>query len=345
MNRLKRYLLCCTVMIVAQGTLYPQVSYDNWNFSIRAQNAAQTDSIASLGIRVGATSDFDNLYDIPRPPRPPSGTYLELYFPHSGGSYPPVLGSKYASDYQGPSDPVWDLSLESSVAGTLTIFWDSAYVSQVEARLQLFLLDLSTGALTDMRASGRYTFAYAAKRDFRIVGGVKINLRYLMEGFWNGSSQVRDTVSAYLAEPVPPFSFIDSTKSFLSSSGTGQLIFNHAPTGSYYLVLRHRNHIEIWTAASLGLTSGTTSFAQYDFASGSGSAFGTEALKASGGLFVAWGGDVNQDGLVDYRDRNVTWNNREAGGRLSTDCNGDGLTDAVDYLMVLDNRYKIRQKP
>src|SRR5512144_660531 len=173
--------------------LYAQLPYDAWNARLKAVNSQMTDSIASFGVRTDATSDFDNAYDIPRPPRSPSGDYLEIYFPHSGGSYPPILGTKYAVDYQGPADPSWSLSVESSVPGALTVSWDSSYLNSIERRVQLFLLDVTGGTLTDMRTHGSYTFTYAGKRDFQIIGAIKVDLTYLMEGFWNGASQVADT--------------------------------------------------------------------------------------------------------------------------------------------------------
>jgi hypothetical protein len=159
------------------GTLAPaQVPYSNWDFMIRGQGGSLSDSLARMGIRPDATADFENAYDIPRPPRSPSGAYLELYFPHSGGAYPPLLGTRYATDFQGPVDPVWNMSVESSAALPITLLWDSAYVNSIEPRVQLFLVDLASGARVNMRLAGRYSFNYTAKRDFQIVGAVKVDL-------------------------------------------------------------------------------------------------------------------------------------------------------------------------
>jgi hypothetical protein len=322
-----------------------QISYDNWNFQIRGMNSALTDSLAMLGVRPDATSGFDNIYDIPRPPRPPSGQYVEVYFPHSGGNYPPLLGSKYAADFLGPSDPSWNMSVEASLAGPLTLLWDSSYVSSIEPRVQLFLYDITGGTLVNMRTAGSYTFNYSVKRNFQIFGAIKINLTILMEGFWNGTSQVQDTITAYLAGAQAPHGFADSVNVPLSGTGTGFAIFRYAPSGAYYLAIRHRNHLEVWSADSLPLVKGTTSTSSYDFSTDAGKAYGTTALKQVGSVFVTWGGDVNQDGVIDYRDRNLTWNNRGLNGYISTDCNGDGTCDSADYAIVLANRLRVLQRP
>lgn len=343
-----RTVISLFVVLLVPGAmnLHAQIPYDDWRVGIKAGNALMTDSLAAFGIRPDATSDYDNAYDIPRPPRAPSGAYLETYFPHSGGSYPPLLGSKYASDIQGPSDPTWSFSVEASANGPIVLTWDSMYVQSTEARVQLFLLDQLSGTSVDMRASGRYVFTYTAKRDFQIIGAVKVNLTFLMEGFWNGATQVQDSVTGLLAQSAPPHLLVDSTKVLLSNAGTGLLVFASAPTGAYYLVVRHRNHLEVWSSIILSLTKGTTSaLSPYDFSASGGSAYGSGALKQSGSMFVAWGGDVNQDGVIDYRDRNLTWNNRGQAGYLSTDCDGSNVTDGSDYTIVLDNRLKIVQRP
>lgn len=272
-----------------------QVSYDHWNFLLRATNAQLTDSLAMPGVRNDATADYDNQYDIPRPPRPPSGNYLEVYFPHSGGHYPPILGTKYAIDFQGPDDPSWNLSVEASAAGPVTLRWDSAYVGSIEPRVQLFLRDLTTGSLTDMRRLGSYSFSYTTKRNFQIVGILKVGLRYLMEGFWNGAVQVKDTVTGYLAASTQPYAFVDSCRAPLSELGAGMLVFKNAPEGAYYCVVRHRSHLEIWSSMPLAVTKGTSSFTPYDFTTSEGQAFGVGALKQAGGVYLAWAGDVNQD--------------------------------------------------
>lgn len=325
--------------------LYSQTTYDNWDFQIKAQNIQLTDTLARFGIRSDATTGFDNLYDFPRPPRSPSGNYLEVYFPHSGGNYPPVLGSKYATDYQSPNDPIWNLSVESSIAGLITLFWDSSYAQLIETRVQIYLLDISDGNLTNMRIKGSYTFSYTAKRNFQIVGAVKINLKYLMEAFWNGTSQIQDTVVGYLANHTTPFNFNDSAKVNLTNLGQGWLIFPTALTGNYYLTIKHRNHIEIWSSLPISLTKGTTSFSAYDFSNSATTAYGIDALKQVGDVFVSWVGDVNQDIVVNFIDRNLTWNNRNQTGYIPTDCNGDNITDAADYTLVLNNRLKLVQRP
>jgi hypothetical protein len=110
-------------------------------------------------------------------------------------------------------------------------------------------------------------------------------------------------------------------------------------------VIRHRNHLQLWSSTPQSLTKGTTSFSTYNFSTGNDKAFGSEALKQVGPVFVAWGGDVNQDGVIDFLDRNDTWNDRGTSGYKPTDCTGDNLIDSADYSIVLANRLRIIQRP
>jgi List-Bact-rpt repeat protein len=166
-SRLIGLLACFSILFSLP--LGAQVSYTHWNFLIRATNSQMTDSLAMPGVRSDATADFDNQYDIPRPPRSPSGTYVEVYFPHSGSNYPPILGTKYAIDFRGPDDPLWNMSVEASSPGPLTLSWDSTYVNSIEPRVQLFLRDTLTGVMTNMRQRGSYSFNYTTKRNFQIT--------------------------------------------------------------------------------------------------------------------------------------------------------------------------------
>jgi hypothetical protein len=345
MKRIAALTVMAVTLALLSSDAMAQLPYTNWDFLISARTATLSDSLARMGIRSDATDDFENIYDVPRPPRSPAGSYLEVYFPHSGGSYPPILGSRYATDFRGPADPVWDLSVECSATASLTLLWDSSYVSTIEPRVQLFLLDVLTGTRVNMRTAGRYTFNYTTKRDFKIVGALTVDLTFLMEGFWNGSTQAQDTVTGYLANAAAPYAIVDSATAVLSAAGKGLLVFPTAATGNYFIVLRHRNHVRTWSAAAQALTNGTTTMGSYDFSAGPGTAYGIGALKQEGAVYVAWGGDVNQDGVVDFLDRNVTWNNRGLAGYLQSDCNGSNLTDATDYGLVLANRLKTEQRP
>ncbi|MFZ1320303.1 MAG: sialidase family protein [Ignavibacteria bacterium] len=79
-----------------------------------------------------------------------------------------------------------------------------------------------------------------------------LNLTAFIEGFYNpvSNSMISDTAYIYLRNASSPYAIIDSAKSTINSSGTGTFNFNNSSNGvNYFIVARHRNSIETWSAA------------------------------------------------------------------------------------------------
>jgi hypothetical protein len=340
-------IICINALFIIISSV-SSFSQLNWTSNIEAHLGSLAPNVVAFGVRSDASDGYDFQYDQPNPPDP-LGDFVKLYFPHVGGNWPENLGTQYCIDYKGITDPVWDFSVESTIEGSVTLKWDSIYINTLDTKIQLFLVDLTTLTRINKRVKGSYSFSYTEKRDFRIQGTIKVDIKYLIEGFWNGTTQIQDTVRAYLAQSNPPYSFRDSVKIFLSTSGTGMAVFPNAITGNYYLVIAHRNHLEVWSALPLTLTKGTTSYAAYNFSTGTNKAYGTNALKQVGAVYVGYGGDVNQDGVVDIFDL-IALDNDNAicrTGYISTDTNGDSVVDIFD-LIITDNNNAIavtKQRP
>ena len=78
----------------------------------------------------------------------------------------------------------------------------------------------------------------------------------LIEGFYNGTSMVSDTVTVELRNTSAPYSLIDQSKILLNSSGQGTGRFYNAINGTpYYLVVKHRNAVETWSACTTNIHS------------------------------------------------------------------------------------------
>ncbi|MBK6626039.1 MAG: hypothetical protein IPJ87_00715 [Flavobacteriales bacterium] len=104
--------------------------------------------------------------------------------------------------------------------------------------------------------------------------------------------------------------------------------------GNYYVVLRHRNHLPVATAAPIAMTADGASHT-VDFIAAAGAAYGADATVQLGTKWCLWSGDVNHDGQLKYtgvaNDRDpilvaiggTTPNNTITGYR-SQDVNMDG---------------------
>ncbi|MEO8209494.1 MAG: PQQ-dependent sugar dehydrogenase [bacterium] len=164
-------------------------------------------------------------------------------------------------------------------------------------------------------------------------------LKVFLQGFYNAntdSMSMRDTLKVNLRNSYYPYAIADSSSGFLSKQGTFTGVFNNAQNGvPYYIVVKHRNSIETWSATGQTFTK---DILNYDFTTSSSQAFGNN-LKLKGSRYCIYSGDVNQDGFVDLSDLTPIDNNSYNFilGYFRTDLNGDNFTDLSDYALAINN--------
>ncbi|MBK9334697.1 MAG: hypothetical protein IPM96_20420 [Ignavibacteria bacterium] len=173
---------------------------------------------------------------------------------------------------------------------------------------------------------------------------VIVDLTILIEGFYNSISdtQIGDTVRLYLAESESPYNVVDVSKSYINTKGKGYFIFNAdilVESGiDHYLVATHRNSIETWSSSPVNLhISGSRVY--YNFTTDDSQAYGDNIVQ-KGSKWCIYGGDVNQDGVIDLiGDGDLVENavNNIETGYVSTDLNGDQVVDIADLTIVESN--------
>jgi hypothetical protein len=160
----------------------------------------------------------------------------------------------------------------------------------------------------------------------------------LIEGLYNGTNMIQDTVTIELRNSSYPYSLVDQTKIFLNNIGQGNGKFYSAVNGTpYYLVLKHRNAIETWSATTQSFTSNILT---YDFTNASTKAFGNN-LKQIGSKWCLYSGDINQDGVINTLDLTAVYNSNISGvtGYTATDVTGDLFTEITDLTIVFINNF------
>lgn len=199
--------------------------------------------------------------------------------------------------------------------------------------------------------AAEHTFTAATQSvygDFTAFGGGaaasgSVNITVIPQGFYNegGYLNSSDTIEVLLADISSPYAIVDSAYTILDSltfSATAE--FHVAASGTYYLVIKHRNSVETWSASGITFTQGST--VSYDFTSSAGQAYGSNETELSGGKFAIFSGDVNQDGYVDPLDLSLVDGssfNYESGIALVTDINGDRYVDPLDLSICDQNSY------
>ncbi|NVO21226.1 MAG: hypothetical protein HXX13_16105 [Bacteroidetes bacterium] len=185
-----------------------------------------------------------------------------------------------------------------------------------------------------------------------------LNVTLLLEGLYNPTTglmnhaqdefgnhfvgEVADQISLEIRQNVFPYPLIQSLSNLnVTLSGSCEVSIPSTLTSSYYLVIKHRNSIETWSASPLSFSG---SIINYSFSEALSQAYGNN-LKLISGKYCIYGGNVNQDGVVDGSDMALI-DNASTGilrGYLNTDANGDGVVDASDMSIVDNNSTSLIQ--
>ncbi|HMR40242.1 MAG TPA: YCF48-related protein [Ignavibacteria bacterium] len=165
---------------------------------------------------------------------------------------------------------------------------------------------------------------------------ININLTVGIQGFWNGSVQVSDTVKCHLRNASAPYNEVEAVSAVLNNSGSAVFGFNSTPSGLYYIEITHRNSLETWSASPQLLSAGGT--LNYNFTTAASQAYGNNIILTSG-RYCDYSGDVTQEGSVDLNDV-VDVNNASSvftTGYVVQDVTGDNLVDLSDLIITFNN--------
>jgi hypothetical protein len=169
------------------------------------------------------------------------------------------------------------------------------------------------------------------------VGGIKFVIEGLYDELTN-TLTMKDTVRAYLRNAYAPYSIVDSSISLLDSiSFVADFNFLNAQSGTYYLVLKHRNGLETWSREG-GISFSQGAPLSYDFTTDSSKAYGNNLVKKSS-TWCIYSGDVNREGHIDIKDvgaisKAISSNLR---GYIDTDLNGDFIVNQSDLMIAIKN--------
>ncbi len=173
--------------------------------------------------------------------------------------------------------------------------------------------------------------------DVHVTSQIKI----IIQGFYDTTSSKlnqRDTVRAYLRSNSSPFGIVDSAKSVIDSvTFTGNFDFLNAPSGTYYIEIKHRNSIETWSKSGGEIYTVGSAFV-YDFTLSLTQAFGNN-LIFKGSRYCIYSGDINKDGTIDLSDISSIYNDANIfeSGYVATDVNGDRFVDLSDLTIAYNN--------
>src|SRR5437773_4373074 len=97
-----------------------------------------------------------------------------------------------------------------------------------------------------------------------------------------------DTVTVELHNAASPYNSLFAFNGILQTNGNVVCTFPGTVIGnSYYIVIKHRNSIETWSAAPVTMTNGGS----YSFSSGAGQAYGSNMIYLGNSIYGIYSGD------------------------------------------------------
>ncbi len=232
---------------------------------------------------------------------------------------------------------------------------------------------LSFGILTE----GTYTSAGCRKATYltsdmsgssmvtQTAGTKTLIIKVLLEGLFNPTTGIMnkaqdcldgestfdkftattaDTIELFLANESLPWDYVYGSYAIpIATDGTCTTSVPGGFSGSYYIVVRHRQSVETWSGLPVSFSG---SMITYDFTVSPDRAYGNNEKEVSSnpGQYALFSGDVTgisgiQDGYIDIFDNNDVFNHSQGGayGYLVQDLNGDGFVDIFDNVQVFNN--------
>ena len=201
----------------------------------------------------------------------------------------------------------------------------------------------------------------------------KLTLKVYLEGFWNGTSMDKckswdgssETLADQFASDIVDVLSVElhdattySTVAYsvtglelrqngsVSSPGLAYIDLPVGAVGSYFITIKHRNHLETTSANAVSFLNDVL----YDFTDASAKAYIDPVatftpMKCLNGKWMVYAGNVNGAGanpVIDATDclqifNNYSHNTGLYGYRVN-DLNGDGLVDFLDYMLGYRNK-------
>ena len=325
-------------------------SFVNGNLAISSSASSPVTLKFPVGDTLGAVKNYREVQVQNVTPGSGGQTYTVsiLPGPTDGTAIPPLTSLTTKRYYRIQNTA----GMQTGTRIQLTYSTDDGIVDNTKSRVAQS--NTSNGIYTSIggsvSGSNPYTLLSTSNQttgnEYFVVGSensvLSLSLAALLQGFYNGTVMVQDTVTVELHNASTPYTLVESKKIFLNSSGMGNPLFTIAVNGtSYYIVIKFNNGIETWSATPQTFSGFALS---YDYTTAATQAYGSNMILV-GTKWCIISGDVDQDGSVGALDRSACWNDRNLSGYYATDLDGDGSVGALDRSICWNNRNLSVQKP
>ena len=326
------------------GTTLPNC----WSTQISGTGAVNKWTVSTTNRAGGTANEMMSTYQninpattrLITPPLNTTGmTLLNLNFKHFLDAYAAgaTLRIQSSTDKVTWTNETWSIATTATNVGPATV---STTVTNNLNSPNTYIAFIIEGDL--------YEYDYWYIDDVSITGNAPtarvLNLTLYLEGIYAGNAAMRtamdengahwgttiaDKITVELHSSSNYSTILYSTGAIsLNTNGTATATIPGTYSGSYYMTIKNRNHIETVSAALIAFSTPTINYS-FDTPS---KAYGANMGQMTDGRWVLYAGDANQDGIIDGSDLSNIENlaNNASSGYLPEDINGDGLVDGSD---------------
>ncbi|MBK7761876.1 MAG: hypothetical protein IPI46_00700 [Bacteroidetes bacterium] len=231
-------------------------------------------------------------------------------------------------------------TLQAQTLSPQVIASAGGYQSNASGSLSFTISETNTQTLT----SANHMLTQGFQQPYKMT----LNLKAFIQGYYQGGGFMEnvlyaqgvtalagiecDTIQIELRQSTWPYALLSATTQVIQTNG--MVIFNGTAAAgqAYYIVLKHRNALETWSANPVMLTENTL----YDFTTAANKAYGDNQVEVESGVWAFYSGDINQDENMDLLDASILETSiaNFDFGYFATDLNGDGNVDLLDSPML-----------
>jgi hypothetical protein len=285
-----------------------------------------------------------------------SDVYVAGTFSHAGGVAASRIakwdGSDWASLGSGVNDIIWGIAVRGSDVYAGGMFTQAGGKSS--SHIACWHETSSVYAKIKVWLEGPYQAGGSMTTALKTTGSIPLTSPYADA---RTVTAVPDSVTDWISVELCSLAagptlkqksfFLKSNGSIVNTDGTTtDLDIPDMAAGSYFIVVRHRNHLAVMSDTAQALSSSSPLL--YDFSTGLDRFYGTDSNRAKlveSGVYAMVAGDADGSGTVDASDRSATWNGRNQSGYLEADCNLSGTVDAGERSITWNNRNKSTSVP
>ncbi len=136
---------------------------------------------------------------------------------------------------------------------------------------------------------------------------------------------------------------INNDGKIVDLDGSSPVKFDNVENGSYYIVIRHRNHLAVMSAKKVNLSSNSE---LYDFTTSANQAYGNDpTVDLGNGVFGMYGGDGDHNGVINVLDYGSVGSSMFKSGYENGDLDLNNTVNVLDYKETSSALFKSSQVP